>query len=266
MFARIPPFKQIVRIAFRRASILRMKGSDGSRKYNFLPCILCIPGIFIFDQLKNHGLSEGEEGQQIKYPQMTAKEMREMVENADRVVVAYCGGVYDVTNFTGHPGGYGRIQMASGGDLEVYWSVYTQHNRGHIEHILQRYKIGELSPTEAKIIRDTTIFDNPYKNDPSPSKDLLTNTRYPYNAEGRLSQLRDSWITPIGKHFVRNHSTVPDIKENEYKLLVTGAGLNDTYFTLEDLKSKFPKVEVSMYRVGSSVMKTASVPLYYIRI
>ena len=41
--------------------------------------------------------------------------------------------------------------------------------------------------------------------------DLLVNTRYPYNAEGQLRQLTDNWITPIGKHFVRNHCHVPNI-------------------------------------------------------
>ena len=41
--------------------------------------------------------------------------------------------------------------------------------------------------------------------------DLLVNTRYPYNAEGQLRQLTDNWVTPIGKHFVRNHCHVPNI-------------------------------------------------------
>jgi hypothetical protein len=31
------------------------------------------------------------------------------------------------------------------------------------------------------------------------------------NAEGRLADRTDSWITPIGKHFVRNHCAVPVI-------------------------------------------------------
>ena len=72
--------------------------------------------------------------------------------------------------------------MASGGGLEVFWRVYTQHNRGHIEQILSRYKIGEMTPEEAQIVTDNTVFDNPYKGDPVPYKELLTNTRYPYNA------------------------------------------------------------------------------------
>ena len=39
------------------------------------------------------------------------------------------GSLYDMTHFTGHPGGVGRLQMAAGNDLEVYWRVYTRHNR-----------------------------------------------------------------------------------------------------------------------------------------
>ena len=45
-------------------------------------------------------------------------ELSKMCE-AGRVVVAYKGSLYDVTNFTGHPGGVGRLQMAAGSDLEV---------------------------------------------------------------------------------------------------------------------------------------------------
>ena len=60
------------------------------------------------------------------------------------------GGVYDVTEFTGHPGGYGRLEMVAGCDLEPFWKVYTQHNRGHILEVLQRYKIGWLSDEEAE--------------------------------------------------------------------------------------------------------------------
>jgi hypothetical protein len=52
-------------------------------------------------------------------------EIRDMVA-AGRIAVVYERGVYDVTDFTGHPGGIGRLQMAAGGDLGVFWKVYTQ--------------------------------------------------------------------------------------------------------------------------------------------
>ena len=62
---------------------------------------------------------------------LTIEDMRKLQENG-RLVVSYKGGVFDVTDFTGHPGGVGRIQMVSGEDLEPFWRVYTQHNRGHV--------------------------------------------------------------------------------------------------------------------------------------
>ena len=151
-----------------------------------------------------------------------------------------------MTNFTGHPGGVGRLQMAAGNDLEVFWKVYTQHNRGHIMYHMARYKIGEVSPADMKIITENTYYDSStYDNNPEPYPGLLTNTRYPYNAEGRLAGLRDSFITPAGKHFVRNHCAVPDIDPEEYTLTITGEGLTETVFTLEDLKTKFTKVDVT---------------------
>lgn len=163
-----------------------------------------------------------------------------------RIVVAYQGGLYDMTHFTGHPGGVGRLQMAAGNDLEVYWGVYTQHNRGHIAEHMKRYKIGEVSAEDMRLITENTVYDaSTYADNPEPYPDLLTNTRYPYNAEGRLASLTDSWVTPAGKHFVRNHCAVPVIDPEEYTLTVTGEGMTETVFTLEDLKTKFPKVDVT---------------------
>merc|ERR1719199_1827693 len=173
---------------------------------------------------------------------ITLDEVQSMCDEG-RIVVAYKGSVFDVTEFTGHPGGVGRLQMAAGGDLEIYWKVYTQHNRGHVvEHVMAPYKIGELSDADMKRITSETTYDeSAYKNDPEPYPDLLINTRYPCNAEGRLSQLTESWQTPVGRHFVRNHSAVPVIDPEEYLLTVKGEGLETHSFTLDDLKSKFTK-------------------------
>jgi len=175
----------------------------------------------------------------------TLSEMKQMCASG-RIVVAYRGSLYDVTEFTGHPGGVGRLQMAAGGDLDVFWKVYTQHNRGHVtQHVMAPYKIGEVSDEDMKTITKETYYDaSAYDNDPKPYPELLTNTRYPYNAEARLRSLQDSWLTPAGRHFVRNHSSVPEIDPVEYLLTVTGEGLKETTFNLEDLK-KFPKVDVT---------------------
>ena len=174
---------------------------------------------------------------------MSLEDIQTMVD-AGRIVVTLRGVVYDVTNFTGHPGGYGRIQMAAGTDLEPYWRIYTQHNRGHIHEILNHFRIGMLSEEDAIKIRESTLFENPHENDPPMSEHLLTNTRHPYNAEARLSTLTDSFITPVGKHFVRNHNVVPDIDINDYELTIGGVGLNDVTLKFDDLK-KFEQVKVT---------------------
>lgn len=163
-----------------------------------------------------------------------------------RIVVAYRGGLYDMTDFTGHPGGVGRLQMAAGNDLEVYWKVYMQHNRGHIYEHMRPYRIGEVSASDMATITSNTYYDSStYDSNPPPYPDLLVNTKYPYNAEGKLSELTDNWQTPIGKHFVRNHCAVPVVDPEEYCLTICGEDVSETEFTLEDLKTKFEKVDVT---------------------
>ena len=128
----------------------------------------------------------------------------------------------------------------------MFWKVYTQHNRGHVYTHIANYKIGELSEEDMATVTANTVYDeSTYADNPPEYPDLLTNTKYPYNAEARLSQLTDNWETPIGVHFVRNHCAVPDIDPDEYTLTVCGEGLKETVFTLDDLKTKFPKVDVT---------------------
>jgi len=175
----------------------------------------------------------------------TLAEFKDMVEVEGRIVVAYKGDVFDMSAFSGHPGGVGRLQMAAGGDLDIYWAVYTQHNRGHIDDVMRPYKIGYLNDEDMDFVTENTSFDNTcYQNDPQ-FPDLLTNTQHPYNAEGRLATLTDNFITPVGKHFVRNHSAVPDIDPEEYTLTVNGIGVKETVFTLQELKTKFKQVSVT---------------------
>ncbi len=174
----------------------------------------------------------------------THDELKEMVEK-NNIIVAYRGSLYDISDFTGHPGGVGRLQMAAGGDLEIYWKVYTQHNRGHITaDVMKPYKIGEVTPEDMKAITADTYYDDSAYSATPTYPDLLVNTRYPYNAEGRLRTLTENWVTPEGKHFVRNHSAVPEINIDEYVLTIEGKGVNTTKYTLDDLKSKFESVDV----------------------
>ena len=84
-----------------------------------------------------------------------------------------------------------------------------------------------------------------YGDSPEPYPDLLINTRYPPKCRRRLADRTDSFITPIGRHFVRNHNAVPDIDPEEYTLTIEGEGVNETVFSLHDLKTKFEKVSVT---------------------
>merc|ERR1719199_1925440 len=105
---------------------------------------------------------------------ITLDEVQSMCDEG-RIVVAYKGSVYDVTELTGYPGGVGRLQMAAGGDLEIYWNVYTQHNRGHVvENVMAPYKIGRLSETDmAQITSETHYDDSAYHDDPPLMPELL---------------------------------------------------------------------------------------------
>ena len=177
----------------------------------------------------------------------TRKEIDAMLAEG-RIVVYYKCGVYDATDFSGHPGGVGRLEMAAGGDLSVYWSTYTQHNRGHVvDYWLKMYKIGEVTEETMNEVTAETYYDADavYGNEAEPYPDLLVNTRHPLNCEGKLADRTDSFITPIGKHFVRNHNAVPDINPEEYTLTIIGEGMEEHVFTLNDLKTKFDVVDVT---------------------
>ena len=182
------------------------------------------------------------------WPKYDYEQFIKLGKNGERIVVAYDGKIFDVTDFSGHPGGVGRLEMAAGKDLAVFWKVYTQHNRGHVVNdILSVYQIGEfLTEDDMKKVTDSTWYDDSlFRNDVFYS-DLLVNTLHPYNAEAKLRYLTDHFVTPIGKHFVRNHNHVPHIDPEEYTLTVLGEGLQgETVWTLEDLKTKFEKHSVT---------------------
>ena len=64
--------------------------------------------------------------------------------------------------------------MAAGNDLEVYWRVYTQHNRGHVQEHMKPYKIGELSPADMATVTERSYYDDSaYAANPEPYPDLV---------------------------------------------------------------------------------------------
>lgn len=179
-------------------------------------------------------------------PDLPIYTMEEVAEHCDEDSLWYTfrGGVYDLTFFiNGHPGGSPRLLMAAGQDFEPYWHVYRQHFRGHVTKWMEQYRIGNLSPEEAKIASSAKVGDM-FDNEPQRHPDLLPATLKPFNGEPRIERLTDDYFTPNEIFYTRCHLAVPDIDAKEYQLIVSGKGIKKKRFTLEQLKA-MPKHEVA---------------------
>ncbi|MBA2678792.1 MAG: molybdopterin-dependent oxidoreductase, partial [Ktedonobacteraceae bacterium] len=74
---------------------------------------------------------------------------------------------------------------------------------------------------------------------------MIVHQQHPFNAGPSLDTLRQSITTPQEHFFVRTHGTVPDINPADYRLNVTGLLSTSLELTLDDLRHRFPVVEVS---------------------
>jgi len=180
-------------------------------------------------------------------PDLPTIPLEEVEQHNDEESMWYTfrGGVYDLTFFiNGHPGGTPRLLMAAGQDLEPYWEVYRQHLRGHVVQWMEKYRIGNLSEEDAKKAVKGITFGDMFETDPIRDPNNLACTEKPFCGEPRIDLLTENYITPNELFYVRNHLAVPDIDPDEYVLIVKGKGIKKHKFTLEDLKTKFPKYEV----------------------
>jgi sulfite oxidase len=75
------------------------------------------------------------------------------------------------------------------------------------------------------------------------SKDLVTRQDTPFNAEPRLEDLVESWITPYSNFYVRGHGTMPTVSPATYKLTIEGLVTRNAAFSLEELQ-RMPMVVV----------------------
>ena len=78
--------------------------------------------------------------------------------------------------------------------------------RGHIGEHMARYKIGEVSAHDMRLISENTVYDaSAYDNNPDQYPDLLTNTRFNINKQfftgkykyldtGTHTMRRGSWL------------------------------------------------------------------------
>jgi sulfite oxidase len=84
-----------------------------------------------------------------------------------------------------------------------------------------------------------------FSNDPKDHPNTLhIHQSQPFNAEPEdLNALISHNITPTRLVYGRNHGPIPDIKEDEYNLVVDGLVGNKLELRLSDLKS-MPKLDV----------------------
>ncbi|XP_004069293.1 sulfite oxidase, mitochondrial isoform X2 [Oryzias latipes] len=163
---------------------------------------------------------------------------------SEGVWVTFRGGVYDITDFVAmHPGGE-KILLAAGGALEPFWALYAVHNQEHVLEILSEYKVGELCAEDLKK-QEPAESSDPYSTDPDRHPVLRVNSLKPFNAEPPPEILTDSYITPSAFFFKRNHLPVPQVDPASYQLQVEGLPGGAVTFSLEDLKTRFPKHDVT---------------------
>jgi hypothetical protein len=92
-----------------------------------------------------------------------------------------------------------------------------------------------------RLIMGPLDFSNEPKDRP---KTLHVHQSEPFNAEPEdLTEFINHYITPSHLTFKRNHGPIPDIKEEEYTLTVTGLVNHPLKLTFLDLKS-MPKTDV----------------------
>ena len=161
------------------------------------------------------------------------------------VWVTYRNGVYDITEFLPqHPGGTEKLLLAAGAAVDPYWQVFAQHNSEQVLEILEEYRIGNIAEADHHLVSHSSE-EGPYTKDPVRSPILKVNTNEPFNAETPTVLLAEHFMTPNDIFFVRNHLPVPEVDAKDYRLEVTGSGLEHISLTLEDLKSKFSQYTVT---------------------
>lgn len=230
------------------------RGNSDSSMSSLLAAVGVAAGLFATATLKSHCDAENPAPSghpAAALPTISIEELRK--DRNGRVWVALDGGVYDVTPFMdAHPGGAERIMMTHGQDLSKFWSVYQLHDRPHIRGLLEEYRVGNLTPNDYLKVKSQTQFANAYTNDPIRPQGYTGQLRipsyHPWNSEpADLSVLADNFYTPNDLFFVRNHNPVPLVEEKDWVLNIEAnekAGLKAGSFTLNDLKTKFPRSEV----------------------
>lgn len=157
--------------------------------------------------------------------------------------------VYDITDWVAaHPGGK-IILTAAGGSIDRYWDLFAIHKQQYVYDILEQYLIGYVHSADlidGKPPQDA--IEDPFAHDPERNPALITRTATPRNAETPGQAISDSFLTPNDLFYVRNHMWVPVVPEKEsdaYCLTIEMLDGTTKEYTLKDLKTKFPKRQVT---------------------
>lgn len=163
--------------------------------------------------------------------------------------------VYDITEFIeAHPGGQ-VILKACGGPIDPYWKLFTIHNKPEVHRILDQYLIGEIDERDldekgsidwkATCEGDGRSIDDPFKDDPERSPELVVHTAKPCNAETPATFLNE-FITPLRLFFVRHHLWVPQAEAKNTSLQIELSDGEEKSYTLDDLRSKFQEHTITV--------------------
>jgi len=73
---------------------------------------------------------------------------------------------------------------------------------------------------------------------------IRTHSEEPLNVETPPDSLRESFVTPVERFFVRSHGPLPQVDARDYSLTVSGLVERPLRLTLRELKRRFSEVEV----------------------
>ncbi|KAK8768271.1 hypothetical protein V5799_015266 [Amblyomma americanum] len=176
-------------------------------------------------------------------PVYSAAEVAKHDRKETRIWISFRCGVYDVTDFVDeHPGG-DKILLGAGGGIDPFWNIYAVHKTPEILALLETFRIGNLAAEDVGAALEG--IEDPYLLDPKRHPSLKPASVKPFNAEPPLSTLADNYKTPNELFYVRNHMPVPDVDPEDYVLEIEDPDGKCHYLTLDEIKTKFPKVSVT---------------------
>lgn len=157
----------------------------------------------------------------------TRKEIVDISNKKEALLVTFNGKVYNITDFVkNHPGGKDKILLAVGKDVGDFWNVYRSHYKSDtVKELLKEMEVGTLAEEDYKReleeANKKSDVTNVYRDDPILSPIMKVYSKEPINAESPLSLATDSWTTPNDLFFVRNHHPVENLSDKNYYIKIS---------------------------------------------